>query len=293
MTLEEKLNENIIGQKPVIKDICALLGRAMEGFRYPDEPIASILSLGGTGTGKTASIIIACDYLFGSDRLARFDMSEYQTRDGLNKMLGGEDKAIFEILYEQTGGKGIILFDEIEKAYTLVLDILLQILSAGRITISGGRVLDLRNYIVWCTSNIGALELMDSQTIREDNIARRVSNAALEHLRPEILNRFNLLAPYNKLGDNSTLAITQLHVGKCLEIAEAMGHKVTVHDRCVQYIRTLGYSEAFGARPIKREAMRIIGDSILEQQNGSRVVSGEIDYDFSTGRYGILSKKHE
>lgn len=288
MTLEEKLNQNIIGQEPVLKQISSLLRRGMSGFRYSDEPIASVCALGSTGIGKTESSIIACDYLFGIKHLARFDMSEYNTHDGLKKMLGGEGKSIFEVLYDETEHKGLILFDEIEKAHVLVLDVLLQMLRSGKVTVSGGRVLDLRNYVVWCTSNIGSLELMDSMTIREDIISRRVTNAALEHLRPEIVNRFNLLAAFNKLGDNSMLEITQLHVGKCLDIARGMGHQVTMEDKCVKFIRKLGYSESFGASPIKREAMRIIGDSILEKQNGSDTpVSGVIDYDFTTGRYGI------
>lgn len=291
-TLEAFLKDRIIGQDQVIEEFSEHIDLATSGFRYTNGPISSSLFLGPTGVGKTHVAILTCEYLFmgeNTPRLARFDMSEYNTPESIHKLLGGHGQAsIFEILYDKTGGKGLILWDELEKGYTLILDTLLQALDAGRVTVASGRVLDLSQYILIATSNIGSQMLMDSQTTRRDKIKKRVENAALETLRPEILGRFKKLCSFNKLGGDSTYRIAEIHSQECLRISREMHHSVTLSENAVDAIRRAGYSERFGARPIKDQAMEIIGGAIrLKQRQGVEKVSGTLTYDARTRRYDI------
>lgn len=295
-SLEGFLKERIIGQDEVIDEISSVVKRGANGFHYEDVPKARILSLGPTGVGKTEVVLLTCDYLFRDKvdlprqkRLARFDMSEYNTDNSIHKLLGSADQiSIFEMLYDQTGGTGVLLWDEIEKAHTLILDTLLQVLSAGRVTLATGRVLDLRDYTVFCTTNIGGKMLMDSQTTRRDKIQSRVENALQDVMRPEIIGRFELLATFNKVGDDSTYAIADIHAQECVRIAAKQGHDIVLSHRAVDAIRRSGYSEKFGARPIRDEAMRIIGDAVLEKESTIQgKVTGTLVYDAQKEKFRI------
>ncbi len=289
-TLESYLRSKIVGQNDVLKEFCALMDRSISGFRYPDQPIASVLMLGPTGVGKTASAILAAEHLFGKDGLGRFDMSEYMTVETIDKLLGSPGHpGIFEIHYESTGCQGFMLFDELEKAHTLILDVLHQILSAGRVTLSGGKTLDLTAYVIAATSNLGGRVLMDSKFADRDTIVDRARREALKVLRPEIFARFELKAVFNKLDYEATDEITRIHVDQCLSIAGDLGHCISITEKAIQSIRAEGYDERFGARPIRNRAMEVIGNAVLKAQNITPGrISGLLDYDPKTASYGIL-----
>jgi ATP-dependent Clp protease ATP-binding subunit ClpA len=130
--------------------------------------------------------------------------------------------------------------------------------------------------------------LMDSKTTRRDKIKKRVENAALDILRPEILGRFNLLDAFSKLGEDSTYRIAEIHAQECLRISRENGHDIVLSENAIDSIRRAGYSERFGARPIKDQAMAIIGNAILSK--GIPKVSGTLTYDVRTKRYDIQQK---
>src|SRR5689334_6026520 len=139
--LEAHLKSQLLGQDRPLEAISGLLSRALLGMRYPGKPVASMLLAGGTGTGKTQSVLLATERLFGSqEKLIRFDMSEFMVQDSVERLIGRNvgDRGLMGYHVDRTGGSGVLLFDEVEKAHPLVLDILLQILSAGRFSLASG-----------------------------------------------------------------------------------------------------------------------------------------------------------
>jgi ATP-dependent Clp protease ATP-binding subunit ClpA len=150
-TLPDFLLSNIIGQDEVVRDITGLLRRSFCKIRFPQRPIASMLYLGPTGVGKTEIALLFTHHLFGAEnKMQRLDMSEYMVDDSINVLRGRSinERGILGMLYDRSGGSGTLLFDEIEKAHAQILDVFLQILSAGRFTLANGETLDLRNYVI-------------------------------------------------------------------------------------------------------------------------------------------------
>jgi ATP-dependent Clp protease ATP-binding subunit ClpC len=180
----------------------------------------------------------------------------------------------------------MILFDEIEKAHRLILDLLLQILSAARFTTASGRTLDLTGYVVVATSNIGSEMLMESRTRDRETLVRRTIQAATQDMRPEIYARFNLVAVFNRLTDDVVTEIGKLHLDRCLEIVRDLGHDVTCNPGVLEYVLREGWSEQFGARPLQEAVLQALGDAIvpvLFAGNGQKV-SGTIEYDRKRNR---------
>jgi len=175
----------------------------------------------------------------------------------------------------------MILFDEIEKAHRLILDLLLQILSAARFTTASGRTLDLTGYVVIATSNIGSEMLMESRTRDRETLVRRTIQAATQDMRPEIYARFNKVCVFNRLTDDVVTEIAKLHLGGCLEIVRDLGHDVTVSPSVLEYILREGWSEQFGARPLQEAALDALGYPIVARflADKGQPVRGTIAYD--------------
>jgi ATP-dependent Clp protease ATP-binding subunit ClpA len=193
MTLGDVLSANILGQDEVLSDIESLLRGSFCKLRFPEQPVASMLFLGATGVGKTETVNLFTEHLFGAaEKLVRFDMSEFMTVDSINILRGQNqnERGVFGYYYDRSQKSGTLLFDEIEKAHPLILDVFLQILSAGRFTVATGETLDLRNYVVVATSNIGSRMLMESRSTDRATLVRRTSQAATQDLRPETFGRF-------------------------------------------------------------------------------------------------------
>jgi len=290
-TIGDFLGENILGQHEVLADIVALLQRSFLGIRFRNRPVASMLFLGPTGVGKTETVNLFTRHLFGDDggKLVRLDMSEYMTVDSIGILRGQDtqDCGLLGLYTRRTGDHGTLLFDEIEKAHPLIMDVFLQILSAGRFTLATGETLDLSNYVVVATSNIGSRVLMESRSTDRETIVRRTTQAGTTEMRPETFRRFDLHCVFNKLDFLTLKAIGQLHVNKCLEIINAQGHCVNVEPSVVEYIQREGYSEKFGAAWMQTAAMRILGDVVAAEmlKNGGEPVTGTIVYDRRTNRY--------
>ncbi len=283
-TLGDILAANILGQDEVLTDIAALLQRSFCGLRYAGRPIASMLFLGPTGVGKTETALLFTEHLFGSaEKLVRVDMSEFMTVDSINVLRGANtaDCGLLGLYFNRSGGSGTLLFDEIEKAHPLIMDVFLQILSAGRFTLATGETLDLTNYVVVATTNIGSRMLMESRSTDRETIERRAIQAGTSEMRPETFARFDRHYVFGKLDYLTLRRIGQLHVDKAVAIINAQGHEITVEPSVVEYVQREGYSEKFGARPIQNAAMRIIGDVVSQEliKSGGYPVQGVVSHD--------------
>src|SRR6516225_477588 len=288
-TLREALGSRILGQDEVLADIASLLQRAFCRFRFPGRPIASMLFLGPTGVGKTESCLLFTEHLFGAaEKLVRLDMSEFMTVDSIGVLRGRDtsDCGLLGVYVKRSLGSGTLLFDEIEKAHPLIMDVFLQILSAARFTVATGETLDLSNYVVVATTNIGSRMLMESRSTDRETLVRRTLAAGTSEMRPETFARFDLHCVFNKLDYLTLKRIGQLHVRQALEIINGQGHRITCTPEVVEHVQREGYSEHFGARPMQKAAMRILGDVVGAEmlKNGGRPVSGTLGHDRKTNR---------
>jgi ATP-dependent Clp protease ATP-binding subunit ClpB len=173
-----------------------------------------------------------------------------------------------------------LLFDELEKAHPLVMDIFLQILSAGRFTLATGETLDLSNYVVVATTNVGSRVLMESRSTDRETLVRRTLQAGTSELRPETYARFDLHAVFNKLSYDVLKDIAAVRLAKTLQLINRQGHSVIVGPGILEYIQREGYSEKFGARPMQNAAMRTIGDVVAQAMlsDSGRPIRGTISY---------------
>jgi ATP-dependent Clp protease ATP-binding subunit ClpA len=282
-TLGDFLRGNVLGQDEVLGDIVALLRRGLCKLRFPNRPIASLLFLGPTGVGKTETSILLTRHLFGSDdKLIRLDMSEHQEQRSIGILLGANlgERGLLGHYYTQAAGSGVLLLDEIEKAHPLILDLLLQMLSAARIKLANGESLDLRGFVIIATSNMGSRVLMESRSTDRETLVRRTLRAAMDMMRPEIYRRFQLKCVFNKLDFETLKRIAQLHVKKSLILINAQGHSVECGDGVLEHVQRSGYTEEFGAGPIEEAALEILGDVVAQEllSNGARPVHGTIGY---------------
>lgn len=285
-TLRDYLVSNILGQDEPITEIVEAVQRSMLGFRYPNRPIASMLLMGPTGVGKTESVNLFTQHLFEDEKkFIRLDMSEFMNQNALGLLIGNRvgERGLFGHYYNRSGGEGTILFDEIEKAHPLVIDIFLQILSAGRFTLASGDTLDLSKYIVAATTNIGSRVLMASRSTDRETIVKRTLQAVQAEMRPETFGRFDLGTVFGKLDWKTLNAIAAFHLRKSEIIINNLGNSIKYDYGVIEHVFREGYSEEFGARPMQNAAMRILGDVVSRQglSNGWPV-TGLIQYDQRT-----------
>ena len=283
-TLEGFLRSSILGQDEPLSEIVALLQRSLCNLRFSGRPMASMLFLGPTGVGKTETALLFTQHLFGTDeKLVRFDMSEFMNPSALRILVGDRvgERGLFGHYYDRSKGSGTLLFDEIEKAHPLVMDIFLQILSAGRFTLATAETLDLGNYVVVATTNIGSRLLMESRSTDRETLVRRTLQAGTQDLRPETYARFDLHCVFNKLGYEVLKEIAAVHLDKTLDLVNSQGHSISCELGVLEHVQREGYSEKFGARPMQNAAMRIIGNVVAAAMldDGAHRVAGSIAYD--------------
>jgi ATP-dependent Clp protease ATP-binding subunit ClpB len=283
--LEEFLNSEVLGQTEPLADISWKLSHGFCGVRLHKKP-QSMLFLGPTGVGKTETSLLLARWLFGGsgeETFIRLDMSEFMTVGSIDLLrgTGPNDEGLLYRYVQRTKGFGVLLCDEIEKAHKLIIDVLLQILDAGRFTTAGGRTLDLNGFLVIATSNIGSSMLVGSRTKDRDSIVKRVMSVAIQDMRPEIFNRFSLVCVFNKLTDEDLHSIGDLHLNRIVGDLRQRGHQLKLHPTVVDYVFAEGATAEFGARPIEQAALKAIGDAIVPKMlsSGGRPVSGMVCYD--------------
>ena len=212
------LPHEIRGQSQVLPRIVSAVQRGELGLTKPGRPRGSFLLLGPTGVGKTETVIVTTNQVFGPGQLFRFDMSEFQNQEALGLLLGAR---LGEVGYlgavRERAAEGSLLFDEAEKAHPRVLDILLQLLDAARITVATGQTLDFSGYYIWLTSNIGSAELMSLQHSNEATLERHVLTRAQQSLRPEIFARVNEKLVFRRLSYEHQLEIAEKFLAREIE----------------------------------------------------------------------------
>ena len=271
---------NILGQAEVIAEIVPILINGELGINSEGKPKANLLLLGPPGVGKTEICNVFTDYLIGQEKLVRFDMSEYQTLDSIYRLLGHNgEEGLFGLNHDRVDGSGTLLFDEIEKAHERVLDLFLQLLSAARITLGSGRVLNLEKFYVAATSNIGSPLLIGSKTNVRETLVRRVIQEAQSQMRPEIFDRFDRVLVFNRLSYEMQIDVARLHLLWEIEAQASRGHKVTECDaEALRAIVRNGYSEKQGARRMRNAAREAVKEAVREALLNGGETSGRLEY---------------
>lgn len=269
--LEHHLKSNIKGQDHVLSRICSVLRRGELNLAHPSRPKGSFLFVGPTGVGKTEITITFTDYLCGEDHLHRFDMSEFQNQSSVGLLLGNSSADIGMLgraLYRTP--KGTLLFDEMEKAHPLVLDLFLQILDAGRITLANGETRCLTNYYVVFTSNVGAAEAMRMENSAFATIERTVLRKVDQVLRPELVARINEKLVFDRLPYVVQREICELMIGREVNRLNKLGYELVVGASTVEVLVREGFHRSLGARPMRntvdRYLQELISNALLTSQ---------------------------
>jgi ATP-dependent Clp protease ATP-binding subunit ClpB len=281
--MEERLHRRVIGQDEAINAVANAIRRARAGLQDPNRPLGSFLFLGPTGVGKTELARALAEFLFDDEQaMARIDMSEYQEKHTVSRMIGAPPGYVG---YEEAGQLteavrrrpyAVVLFDEVEKAHPEVLNVMLQLLDDGRLTDGKGRTVDFRNTVVIMTSNLG------SQYIAERSLAggeagaldegtrRQVMEALREHFRPEFLNRVDEIIFFHALGREHMKKIIDIQVAGLMKRLEERKIRVSLTDAAKDQLVSEGYDPTYGARPLKRTIQRRVLDPLA-----LRVLEGE------------------
>lgn len=278
--LDDILHKRVIGQKEAVEKVTESIIRSRAGISDPRRPIGSFLFLGPTGVGKTELAKSLADALFDDEHnIVRIDMSEYMEKYSVSRLIGAPPGYVG---YEEGGQLteavrrkpySVVLFDEIEKAHPDVFNILLQVLDDGRITDSQGRTVDFKNTIIILTSNLGSDSILEGIT-KEGEISveakEKVNNLLKRSFRPEFLNRLDEIVFFKPLAENEITRILDLLI-KDLENRLSDKHiKLFLTDSAKEYLIRNGYSNIYGARPLKRFVQRkletLIAKGILTEK---------------------------
>ena len=260
--LEPHLREVIRGQDHVIPRVASVLHRGELGFTKANRPKGSFLFLGPTGVGKTELALAFTRYLFNEENLVRFDMSEYQTQESLRILLGGSsDEAGTLGLAVKRAGFGTLLFDESEKAHPRILDILLQILDAARITLATGETLDLSAFYVVLTSNLGAAEVMQLQHAPLSTMERHVLAKAQRSFRPELFARITEKLVFSRLSYDVQLEIARQLLSEELDFLAEKGLAVSCSPAVLPFLVQRGFHPRLGARPMRDAIEKHVRDA--------------------------------
>ncbi|MFG3589393.1 ATP-dependent chaperone ClpB [Streptomyces sp. NPDC047990] len=287
LRLDEILTERVIGQDEAVKLVADAIIRARSGIRDPRRPIGSFLFLGPTGVGKTELAKTLAAALFDSEEnIVRLDMSEYQERHTVSRLVGAPPGYVG---YEEGGQLteavrrkpySVVLFDEVEKAHADVFNTLLQVLDDGRITDSQGRTVDFRNTVVIMTSNIGSAHLLDGVTADgeiEPEARALVLGELQSHFRPEFLNRIDDIVLFKPLGLPQIERIVELQFSDLRRRLAERQITVELTPAALELIARQGFDPVYGARPLRRyishEVETLVGRALIrgDVQDGSTI----------------------
>jgi ATP-dependent Clp protease ATP-binding subunit ClpB len=298
LQIENELHKRVVGQDEAIEAVASAIRRSRTGLSDEHRPVGTFLFMGTTGVGKTELAKALAEYLFNDEHLlTRIDMSEYQERHAVSRLIGAPPGYVG---YDEGGQLteavrrkpySVILLDEIEKAHPDTFNILLQVLEDGRLTDNKGRVANFKNTIIIMTSNIGSEIIRDNfEKINESNseeIVEKTKNQVFELLkhsvRPEFLNRIDDLIMFKPLSKENIAGIIRIQLNNLLGVLKKQEISFHVTDHCLEYLKNKGYDVQFGARPLKRLIQKQIMDNIsiaiLEEkvQSNSHIVMDVID----------------
>jgi ATP-dependent Clp protease ATP-binding subunit ClpB len=287
--METELHKRVAGQEEAIEAISDAIRRSRAGLQDKRKPIGSFIFLGTTGVGKTELAKALAEYLFNDEHaMIRIDMSEYQERHAVSRLIGAPPGYVG---YDEGGQLteavrrkpySVILLDEIEKAHPDVFNILLQVLDDGRLTDNKGRLVDFKNTIIIMTSNIGSHLIQDNfkdlTDLNRDHVVAKTKGELFELLkqtiRPEFLNRIDELIMFTPLNRDELRDIVSLQFKGVQANLSEMGIEIEASDEALDWLSQLGYDPQFGARPLKR----VIQKRILNELS-KEILSGKIDKD--------------
>jgi len=272
LKMEDRLHRRVVGQDRAITVVSNAVRRSRAGLQDPNRPIGSFLFLGPTGVGKTELARSLAEFLFDDeDAMIRIDMSEYQERHTVSRLIGAPPGYVG---YEEGGQLteavrrrpySVVLFDEIEKAHPEVFNTLLQLLDDGRLTDGHGRTVDFRNTVVIMTSNIGTEYLDGRETQTDAQRREQVMTALRQHFRPEFLNRIDEIVIFHGLSREHLKKIVEIQVDRLRELLASRDLKIELSESAEEYLAEEGYDPAFGARPLKRVIQRKVQDPLALQ----------------------------
>jgi ATP-dependent Clp protease ATP-binding subunit ClpB len=275
--LDGVLRAEIRGQDHIIPRLVSVVQRGELSLTKPGRPRGSFLLLGPTGVGKTETVVVLTKQIFGAEKLFRFDMSEFQTQESLGLLLGAKlGETGYLGAMRERAAEGSLLFDEAEKAHPRVLDILLQLLDAARITVATGQALDFSGFYIWLTSNIGSAELMSLQHSNDATLERHVLSRATQALRPEIFARITEKLVFNRLSYEHQLEIAEKFLSREVEFLALRGHKLELEKSVLPFLVRRGFHPKLGARPMRDAVEKLIGDALAENLLAGQKVGGSL-----------------
>ncbi len=278
--LEAHLRAHIRGQDHLLPRVAASFSRGALQLASPERPRGSSLFVGPTGTGKTETFTLATDYVFGPGHLISFDMSEYQDRSAVNKLLGEDrndpgllGRALLSVF------EGGVLFDELEKAHSLILDLFLQILWHGRITVATGQTFRFGKYFVGFTSNIGSTDAMRMEHSKFASVEQAVLRSVERTLRPELVGRIDEKLVFARLTPDVQRELCALEVQKETNRLRGLGYDLVVSREAMEFLVREGFHPQLGARPLRKTVERQLQDAVVRELFRSGTGSGRIMLD--------------
>ena len=273
LSMDNLLGQRVIGQEAAIIAVSNAIRRSRVGLKDPSKPIGSFLFLGPTGVGKTELSKAVAEFLFDNeDAIVRIDMSEFMEKHSIARLIGAPPGYVgFEdggLLTEQIRRRPyqIILFDEIEKAHSDVMNLLLQVLDEGRLTDSHGRTVDFKNTLIILTSNLGAQYLASSNGSQNDESTDDfILEEARKYLRPEFINRLDDIIMFSRLSQADMDRIVDIQIKNLQFLLSDKGIRISIDENAKQWISKEGYDPIYGARPLKRLIQKGLYDSIANK----------------------------
>ena len=294
LKMESELHDRVVGQDQAIEAISNAVRRSRAGLQDPRRPIGSFIFLGTTGVGKTELAKALAEYLFNDDTMmTRIDMSEYQERHSVSRLVGAPPGYVG---YDEGGQLteavrrkpySVVLLDEIEKAHPDVFNILLQVLDDGRLTDNKGRTVDFRNTIIIMTSNIGSHIIMDklskftetNDSVPQsalDETKKEVFDLMKQTIRPEFLNRIDEIVMFTPLTKDDVRQIVVMQIRQINEMLAQNNVSLSVTDGAVDWLAEQGYDPMFGARPIKRTLQHYLVNELSKEILAGRIDRGSV-----------------
>ncbi|MBR1850410.1 MAG: ATP-dependent chaperone ClpB [Bacteroidales bacterium] len=305
--LEEELHKRVVGQDEAISTIANAVRRSRTGLSDGKRPIGSFIFLGTTGVGKTELAKALAEVLFDDENMmVRIDMSEYQERHSVSRLIGAPPGYVG---YDESGQLteavrrkpySIVLFDEIEKAHPDVFNILLQVLEDGRLTDNKGRTCDFKNTIIIMTSNMGSdiirekLEGGNEVTQYElDETKQAVMELLKQRIRPEFLNRIDEVIMFQPLSRQQIKAVVRIQLNLVAKMLEHNEVLISATEEAVDHLAEIGYDPAMGARPVKRVIQREILNELSRQILEEKIkTSDTIIIDVIDGQFVFYNPQH-